>query len=368
MLIDTTLREGEQLYAAYFTWEEKAAMLEGLAVLGAEEIEVGYAGQEGLRRLLRLARRTAPGARLSVWCPCRAQDALLALDCGADVVHMGLPASDRHRDSRLHLTRGDLLRRLEEVLRRLEDHGQATLSLGLEDVASADPDYSLALAREARNMGVSRVRLADTLGSLTPTDMAGLMRRFRAELDCAVAVHCHNDFGMATANAVTALLSGADQADASLLGIGERAGVAALEELAAWLSLRAPERLRRRYDLSILPGLCGLVSRVADVAVPRTKAVVGRDIFAVESGLHAHGIGRDPSLFEPYAPEVVSARRVLALGKKSGRAAVRQGLSRLGLPLSEERLPWLVDMVRRKAEGLGRPLSDEEFALLAEAR
>ncbi|MCM0756371.1 pyruvate carboxyltransferase [Desulfovibrio aminophilus] len=368
MLIDTTLREGEQLYAAYFTWEEKAAILEGLAVLGVEEIEVGYAGQEGLRRLLRLARRAAPGARLSVWCPCRAQDALLALDCGADVVHMGLPASDRHRDSRLHLSRGGLLRRLESVLRELEDHGRATLSLGLEDVSSADPDYSLALAREARSMGVSRVRLADTLGSLAPEDMAGLMRRFRAELDCAVAVHCHDDFGMATANAVTALLNGADQADASLLGIGERAGVAALEELAAWLGVRAPERLRRAYDLSILPGLCSLVSRVVDVAVPRTKAVVGRDIFAVESGLHAHGVARDPSLFEPFSPEIVSARRVLALGKKSGRAAVRQGLSSLGLRLPDELLPWLVRLVRRESESLGRPLSDEEFAALAGGR
>ena len=218
---------------------------------------------------------------------------------------------------------------------------------------------------EAQSLGASRIRLADTVGRLDPLAARELVGRFRPMLACHLAVHCHNDFGMATANAWTALQSGADFADASVLGSGERAGIAALEELAALLTLRAPAGRERPYDLRALSGLAAAVSRAARLAVPRTKAVVGQDIFAAETGLHVQGLAKDPSLFEPFPPEAVAGRRCLGLGKKSGRTAVRLALARLGLALPEAALPGLVTSVRSQAACLGRPITDAELEVLS---
>ena len=144
-----------------------------------------------------------------------------------------------------------------------------------------------------------------------------------------MAVHCHDDLGMGTANAVTALDVGAAWADVSLLGLGERAGLAATEEVAAWLAMRRG----RPYRLEVLRDLCALAARAAGMELPGHKAVAGADLFTCESGLHAHGLARDPSLFEPFDPSLVGgseADRRLAVGKKSGRAAVDMAAARPG--------------------------------------
>ncbi len=365
MLIDSTLREGEQMYGAYFTSRDKAAILAGLGELGVEEIELGHAGQEDLPWLVAEARRLAPAARLSVWCPCREQDLCKAAQAGADRVNVGVPAGDEHREKRLGVSREVLRRRLAALVREAHCLGVPYLSVGLEDTPGADLDFALELAGEAQGLGAARIRLADTVGRLDPGSMRELVLKFRAALACHLAVHCHNDFGLATANAWTALTAGADFADASVLGSGERSGIAALEELAALLALRAPLALRRPYDLRALSGLAAAVSRAARLTVPRTKPVVGQDIFAAESGLHVHALAKDPALFEPFPPETVAGTRCLGLGKKSGRAAVRLALARLGLALPEGALPGLVASVRCQAACLGRPLTDAELEVLS---
>jgi len=365
MLIDTTLREGEQLYAAYFTPRDKSAILAGLGILGVEEIELGNTGQEDMPWLVAEARRLAPEARLSVWCPCREQDLCRAAELGVDRVSVGVPAADAHREKRLCISREVLKRRLASLVREAHCLGIPYLSVGLEDAPGADPDFALELAGEAQSLGAARIRLADTVGRLDPLAVRDLVARFREALACHLAVHCHNDFGLATANSWTALQSGADFADASVLGSGERSGIAALEELAVLLALRAPAERRRPYGLRSLPQLAATVSRAARLAVPRTKPVVGQDIFAAESGIHVQALARDPALFEPFPPETVAGRRRLGLGKKSGRTAVRLALARLGLTLPESGLPGLVVLVRSQAASLGRPLTDQELETLA---
>lgn len=365
MLIDSTLREGEQLFGAYYTPRDKAAILAGLGELGVEEIELGNTRQDDLSWLVAEARRRAPGARLSVWCPCREEDLCKAAASGVDRVNVGVPAGEAHREKRLGVSREVLRRRLSALVREAHCLGVSYLSVGLEDAPGADPAFALELAGEAQALGAARIRLSDTVGRLDPAGMSELLARFRPALACHLAVHCHNDFGLATANAWTALRAGADFADASVLGSGERSGIAPLEELAALLALRAPAGRRRPYDLRVLPGLAGTVSRAARLAVPRTKPVVGQDIFAAESGLHVAGLSKDPALFEPFPPEAVAGTRCLGLGKKSGRTAVRLALARLGLALPEAALPGLVASVRSQAACLGRPITDAELEVLS---
>jgi homocitrate synthase NifV len=352
VLIDTTLREGEQAFGNYFSEQTRQRLAEGLFALGLDELECGCVGREGLNGFLAWARGRAGRTALSVWCPCRTRDVEAAAGLGADRVNLGLPASEAHREKRLGLTRAGLFLRLKAVLARARDLGVPYVSVGLEDVSRADPDFALDLAHAAQELGAARIRLADSVGVLCPRDMERLLTPFLRHLRVPLAVHCHNDFGMATANAVTALSCGALFADVSLLGLGERAGIAALEEVAAWLVFR---RDCASYDLSGLRGLCGLAAQAANQPLARDKAVIGADAFAAESGLHVHALAKDPALFEPFDPARVGGERKIAVGAKSGRAAVAGALG-----LAPQAAEELVRLVRAKARELGRPLTESE--------
>ncbi|MEF2231327.1 MAG: pyruvate carboxyltransferase [Pseudodesulfovibrio sp.] len=364
MLIDTTLREGAQLFGAYFTREAREAIVDGLLALGVDELEIGWVGQEGIEPFIRAIRPRVGRTTLSVWTPCRERDIRTAAALGVDRVNIGVPVSDRHIAQRLGLDRDGLKEKLASTVLAAGLLGISYISVGLEDVSRADRAFALEAAVLARDMGASRVRLADSLGALTPLETAETVRRFRAALDIDLAVHCHDDFGMATANAITALASGADFADGSVLGIGERSGIAATEEMAAHLTFR--QEAIHAYRTTAIRDLCGTVSRAAGIPIPRTKAVAGKDIFCCESGIHAHALTKSPALFEPYAPDRIGADRTVAVGGKSGRAAIADALGRTGLAHRDHDIPALLHAVREQAQRLRRPLTADEFARLAE--
>ena len=364
MLIDTTLREGAQLFGAYFKMETREAILSGLLRLGVDEVEVGWVGQEGIDELVRRIRPRAGRTKLSVWSPCRSADIRTASELGVDRINIGIPVSDAHMSKRLGLDRKGLLEKLGRMVLSAGLAGIRYISIGFEDVSRADRDFALDAALLAQSMGASRIRLADSLGVLSPREMGGLVEFFRSQLTIPVAVHCHNDFGMATANAVSALQSGADFADVSVLGIGERSGIAATEELAAYMAVRGGAS---KYHAEHLRDLCSLVAGAAGVDIPRTKAVAGADIFACESGLHAHALSKSPELFEPYDPSLIGADRKLAVGGKSGKAAVSVALGSARSHYPAGQIEDLVTSVRRMSWELGRPLTQDEFSHLADS-
>ncbi len=362
MLIDTTLREGAQLFGAYFDLAARERIALGLLSMGVEEVELGWVGMEDLGELVRRVRPHAGDSSLSFWSPCREADIRKASSLSLDRINIGVPVSDSHIRNRLGIDRDGLRSRLTRTLLLASILGFQYISVGLEDVSRTDPDFALSLAGTAQDLGVSRIRLSDSLGLLSPPETESLVRRFRNELDVDLAVHCHDDFGMATGNALTALKSGADYADASLLGIGERSGIAATEELAAYLSFKEESHA---YDIKGIKGLCTFVSRKAGIPVPRNKAVAGSDIFSCESGLHAHALSKSPELFEPYDPGRIGSNRRIEIGGKSGRSAVLEALDHLGLDCSEPEVPRLVQAVRELSWNLKRPLTSCELHELA---
>ncbi len=370
MLIDSTLREGAQAYGVYFGIGAKRRMAGILAASGVDEIECGWLGQDGLAEFVRWARANLPplekgGPALSVWCPCREADVRQAAALGLDRLNIGAPSSSAHREKRLGLSLGGMCERVRSVVATARAGMVPYISVGLEDASRAALPEALALAQAALGAGAARIRVSDTVGVLTPLSTASLIKTFVRELAAPVAFHGHNDLGMATANAVTALECGASFVDVSALGLGERAGIAALEEVAAWLGLRAPAV--QAYDLPALRRLCHLAASAAHVPLARNKAIAGADVFAAESGLHVHGLLRDPALFEPFAPEAVGAARRVGVGAKSGGAAidaaVGAALSRLRKTPGPDACVdlSLMDRVRGLAGRLGRPLTDSEL-------
>ena len=362
MIIDATLREGAQLYGAYLDLTTRLDLAKGLLDLGVEEIELGWVGQEGLEELVRALGIHRGRSVFSVWCPCRAEDVRAAAALGVERINIGLPVSDAHMRTRLGVNRTQALEMAGLGVNLARQLSTAEISLGLEDLSRADWSFALETAQTAVRRGATRIRLADSVGRLSPGETAEMVGFFRENLPCALAAHCHNDYGMATANAVAALDAGADYADASLMGMGERAGIAATEELAAYLTL---ERGSRAYGLGGLRELCDKAARAAGLPLGRTKPVVGQDIFACETGLHVQGLRLDPRTFEPFAPEALGAARKLGLGAKSGRAAVRSALEERGMSWPEALVAALTRTVRLCAGELGRPLSEGEFNELA---
>jgi homocitrate synthase NifV len=359
-LIDSTLREGEQCFGVYLTPSAKTDILTRLAVLGVDEVELGVAGRDAsLADLVATARSLENAPDISVWAATREDSVLAGAALRTDWLHLGLPASAAHMEKRLGLTPDGLIEHLKRHVDMALKAGPARVSLGLEDASRADPDFLRRAAVAAWNAGAHRVRLSDTVGLWNPLETAGLAGRLKGDKELsglALGVHCHNDFGMATANSLAGLLAGADYADASVLGLGERAGLACLEELAAWLHLR----LGAPYKVEELPGLCRMVAQAAGMEIPPRKPVAGSGLFACETGLHAHGLALDPALFEPYDPARLGYFRKIALGKKSGRAAVAAKLAQLGLTLEGRDLDSVTRRVRAESERLGRPLSDGE--------
>jgi homocitrate synthase NifV len=316
-----------------------------------------------------------PRTALSVWSPCRVEDVRRAALLGVDRVSVGVPSSDAHMGARLGMGRSELLARMAVVVRAAREAGFGYVSVGLEDCSRADAGFLVRMAMAAEDAGASRVRLADTVGLLTPVRMAELVRLVRSRVSLDVAVHCHNDLGMATANAVTALEAGAAYADVSVLGLGERAGIARLEEVMARQVLArtgsgadggglAGRTCAAGYRMDAAVALCRSLSAALGRPMPVDKPVTGGRIFACETGIHAHGVLRDPALFEPFSPELTGQRRTVAVGKKSGRAAVLHATGRLGVEVGPARAGALVAAVRAESARLGRPLRDEELLAL----
>lgn len=321
-LIDTTLREGAQAPVPYLSAEQQAAIVRALAQIGVAEIELGHIvaesclGNQGLTALSQLAAEA--GVRRAIWCRARAEDITAAAALGPEVVSFALPTSDRHLNTRLGKDRAWALDQIVELTNFARSLGVNYVSVGLEDATRTEIGFLREVYSAAEWAGVDRLRVADTVGVAPPGLIASLVGEVAAVFSGEIAVHLHNDFGMATANAIAAVQAGANWVDVSLLGLGERAGISKLEEVAGWLTLQAEDPYDLHAARSIAERLAGWVER----PIPGHAPVIGNAIFTCESGLHVAGIANDPSSYEPYAPELVGALRHLQLGRSSGRAAV----------------------------------------------
>jgi len=363
-LIDTTLREGAQTPGVLFSQAKKIAIAKTLAEIGIEELELGVATRQDpdLPAIIAACRDIDQCPRLALWCRCKKEDIAFAVSLRPDILSLSLPASDLHIGKRLNKTRAWMLAHLKESIRLAKDLNVKAISLGIEDSSRANREFLAEMIAEAVSVGVQRIRFADTVGILTPTETSVLIDSYKRQYPALeLAFHGHNDFGLASANALSALDAGAEWADVTVLGLGERAGCARLEELVGMLTL---VKNKKNYLVDRLQPLCTMVAEAAGRTIAVNHPLVGSAIFTCETGLHVHGLLTDPASYEPFPPERINSQRTVLLGAKTGGQAVAGYCSRLGMPPAAS-LSVMVSKVRQRATELGRPLLDSEIRCLA---
>ena len=332
-IIDTTLRDGEQAPGVSFGRPAKLAIARALDEAGIDELEVGTpvmgeAVQEDIRRIAGAGLR----CRLSVWCRAHPADLAAAALCRVGGVHFSLPVSGIQLAS-LGKDRSWALAQMERLVRQAsEDFDRVTV--GAQDATRADEDFLAAFAGRAHAAGAQRLRIADTVGIGRPSTIVNLIRGLRLAVPgLDLEFHGHNDLGMAGANALSALESGARSVSVTVNGLGERAGNAALEQIV--MALEMHPDLDCGVDAAALLSLSRLVARAAGRTLSPDRPVVGEQVFTHESGIHCHAMLKDARSYEPFAPQLAGhSNRRFVLGTHSGGTAIRNLLRQAGIRIS----------------------------------
>lgn len=356
---DTTLRDGEQSAGVAFTQDEKIAIARQLWEIGVKELEVGIPamGLDECRRIGAL-RQALPDATLMVWCRMHATDIRQAAALGMNWVDISIPVSAQMMEHKLARSR-------DQVLLELAEHVSLAKSLGLrvcigcEDASRATLGDLRIVADLALRTGAERLRYADTVGILDPFTTYDRIRALRQYWPLQLEMHAHDDLGLATANTLAAFRAGATHANTTVIGLGERAGNAPLEEVV--MALRQCFNIDSGIQSHRLPALCSLVAKAAGREIAQQKSLVGEYAFTHESGVHVDGLLKDKNNYQGVDPASLGREHKLVLGKHSGRNSVRSVFAGLGYQLANEQIDMVLEQIRHFAERAKRNPTESEL-------
>ena len=378
-IFDTTLRDGEQSPGCSMNLNEKVRMASKLQDLGVDVIEAGFPiASDGDFAAVKAVAGCCRNVTVAALCRTSEQDvarAAAALEGAAHPrIHTFVATSDIHLEHKLKKSRQEVLEMTHNAVRQARGYADE-VEFSAEDATRSDVDYLCAVLDAAVDAGAKVLNVPDTVGYTTPPEFTRLVQEVRKRVvrdrDVTISVHCHNDLGLAVANSLAAIEAGARQVECTINGIGERAGNASLEEIVMALHVRA-DRLPfvTGVNTAQLYPTSQLLSDIVGFDVQPNKAIVGRNAFAHEAGIHQHGVINNPLCYEIMTPESVGVpANSLVLGKHSGRHALSLRYTELGYQLNPRELDAAYGRFTNLADRKKRIYDQDLISLLsAEAR
>ncbi len=363
MILDTTLRDGEQTPGVALTIDAKMEIAKALDELGVDVIEAGFpivsrGEEEAVKRIV----KENLDAEICVLARAERRDIDKALECDVDWIHVFIATSNIHLTHKLKMTREEVLKKIEEAITYAKDHG-VVVHFSAEDATRTDLEFLVKVFKVAEESGADSVDIPDTVGFAIPIVMKKIVSKVRENVKIPVAVHCHDDMGLAVANSLAGVEAGAEIVHVTINGIGERAGNASLEEVVVSLhtlyGVKTNVKLEKIYELS------RLVEKLTEIIVPKNKAIVGENAFSHESGIHVHGVISSPETYEPIDPSIVGRNRKIIIGKHSGRHSIEELSKQFGIRLTSEQTLKVLMEVKKKCDQ-GIKMTETEFLKIIE--
>ena len=376
IIFDTTLRDGEQAPGIALSPDDKLAIARQLAKLKVDVIEAGFAASspgdfESVSRIAAEVRGPviASLARTHPDDIDRAADALAAAE--RKRIHVFVSTSPIHMEQMLRMSPAEVMKSVQESVTRAKKYVD-DVEFSPQDATRSDPDFVIDVCRAAVAAGATTINIPDTVGYAMPEDFVELLSKVYDEVrdgneDVIISTHCHNDLGLAVANSLSAIHAGARQIEGAINGIGERAGNTSTEEVIMAVSTRQDHfEVEIGADTTEIFETSRLVSSLTGYPIQYNKAVVGRNAFAHESGIHQHGVLRNRETYEIMDPASIGHESMIVLGKHSGRAAFADAVAKLGLQLEDADFQRAFDRFKALADRKGEIGEEGIRAIIAE--
>ncbi|TFF86282.1 MAG: 2-isopropylmalate synthase [Promethearchaeota archaeon] len=359
-VFDTTLRDGEQTPGISFTLEEKIKIAQQLDKLGIDIIEAGMpVVSEGDYKACKEISKLGLNAEIIGLARINREDIEKVIECDMNSIHVFIATSDLHMKNKLQMTPDEVLSAITTEIEFAKDHFGNKIEFSAEDATRSDLDFLIKANKTAVEAGATRINIPDTVGTVIPRVYAHIIEKNIEQFpsNVRVSLHCHNDFGLATANTLAGVEVGAEQVQTTVLGIGERTGNAAMVEVV--MSLYALYGIKTNIKYNYLFETAKLVEQFSGLEVPVNFPMIGANAFKHESGIHAHAVIANPRTYEPLTPELIGVPRTdkisdiveqsIEVGKHTGGHSLGAKLESFGLIINDEQFKE----IRKRVKNIG---------------